>query len=359
MKDSCLNKAADYRLDFVVPGSLSTMTGGYHYDRRIINALRARGWTVSVHELDASFPTPSAAALADAQSRFSAFEDGAWVLVDGLAFGALPDLAETEANRLNLVALVHHPLALETGLTTRQAAQMWQAEQRALACAKRIVVTSTATIADLKRLGRTNTCCRVVAPATDPARLSSGSGNDTTNLFCVGSLTARKGHLDLITALGGLRDLNWQLACAGSTVRDPATAGLVRALIDQLQLSDRIELLGEVSDQALESHYHGADVFVLASHHEGYGMVFDEALAHGLPVVATQVGAIVQAVPERARLTAKPGDIRALSNALRLVITDQPRRVEMQNAARAASRMPRSWEQAGREFEAALMADLQ
>src|SRR5262245_65173475 len=103
-------------LDLVVPGDLETPTGGYEYDRRIADGLHSRGWAVRMHSLDSSFPAPTGAALARARTTFARIPDGRTVLVDGLALGALPDIATAEAGRLDLVALVHHPLAAETGL---------------------------------------------------------------------------------------------------------------------------------------------------------------------------------------------------------------------------------------------------
>jgi len=97
------------------------MTGGYGYDRRIVAGLRTRGWTVRVEELDSSFPRPTPDALDHAARTLAALPDGTTVLVDGLAFGAMPHEAAREAARLRLIALVHLPLARETGLDPRVA----------------------------------------------------------------------------------------------------------------------------------------------------------------------------------------------------------------------------------------------
>src|SRR5712671_5745364 len=120
-------------LVFMIPGDLETLTGGYGYDRRMLAGLRDLGWTVAVETLDASFPFPTASARAHAGRRLAQTPDGTTVLIDGLAFGALPAEAEGERTRLRLVGLVHHPLADETGLDARTAALLEASERRALA----------------------------------------------------------------------------------------------------------------------------------------------------------------------------------------------------------------------------------
>src|SRR5689334_7066291 len=101
---------------FVIPGRIDTPTGGYIYDRRIIEGLRARGSTVEIRSLSSLFPFPDTAALAGAARELAAITDGAIAVIDGLAAGAMPDDVERESRRLRIVALVHHPLAKETGL---------------------------------------------------------------------------------------------------------------------------------------------------------------------------------------------------------------------------------------------------
>src|SRR3954469_16032404 len=113
---------------FVVPGDLATPTGGYGYDRRFIAELGVLGLKVDVIQLTAGFPFPDSTALEHAQQVFADLPAGALVIVDGLALGAMPDLAERAAQRLRLIALCHHPLALETGLNSAQRTHFWQSE---------------------------------------------------------------------------------------------------------------------------------------------------------------------------------------------------------------------------------------
>lgn len=342
---------------FLVPGDWNSRTGGYLYDRRIVAELRARGWQVEVLSPGDGYPFPDADDLARAAEVVGALPDGTCVVADGLGFGALPDLAERHARRLCWVALVHHPLALETGLTPAQQRQLADSERRALACARGVVVTSPSTARALAADGvpAARTC--VVEPGTEPAAraIGGGAGAGALSLLCVATVTPRKGHAVLVQALAGLRDRPWVLHCAGSRSRDPAEAARVDALAAQSGLGERIRWYGEVEAPQFEALYAQADLFVLPSLHEGYGMALAEALAHGLPVVSTTAGAIVDTVPAEAGVLVAPNDVHALREALRRVMDEPPWRAALAAGAwRAASRLP-SWADAGLRFERALL----
>ena len=230
---------------------MNSVTGGYGYDRQMIAGLRAAGREVDVVALDAGFPWPHAAALAHAAQQLAAIRDGALVVVDGLAFGAMPALAEQHAARLRWVALVHHPLALETGLSAQQGRALFDSERRALATARGVIVTSAATARELARYGVAAERVHVVTPGTDAAPLATGSGADPVrhgvSLLCVATLIPRKGHAVLIEALRGLQDRAWTLHCVGSATRDVDTANALRSAIAEHGLGDRVRLHGEVS----------------------------------------------------------------------------------------------------------------
>jgi glycosyltransferase involved in cell wall biosynthesis len=340
-------------LHFVVPGPLDQRTGGYIYDRRMVDGLRALGSTVRVHELAGRFPQADASARAAATAAIERISAGIPV-IDGLA---LPAFVEIPDRLPPWVALIHHPLALETGLTTAEAQAFADLERMLLPRAARVVVTSPRTRQDLRAYHLDDARIAVVLPGTEPAPLARGSGGPGMALLCVASLTPRKGHMILLQALHGLRDLDWHLTCVGSAERDPACARSITAAIDRLGLRQRVTLIGEQAESALAPFYDRADLFVLASYHEGYGMVLAEALARGLPVVSTSAGAIPDTVPKDAGLLVPPGDARALAAALRQVISAPELRAKLSAGARAARRNLASWDDATRLFAAAL-ADL-
>ncbi|WP_085316186.1 glycosyltransferase family 4 protein [Derxia lacustris] len=347
---------------FALPGDPASLTGGYGYDRRIAAGLGAAGWAVDWLRLDASFPAPDAAALARADAAFAALPDGMPVIADGLAFGAMPALAERHAARLRWIALVHHPLACETGLAPEVHAQLAASERAALATARAVIATGAATARLLAaEYGVAPARLHVVAPGCDrPALMPRppAQAGAPLRLLCVATLTARKGHAQLIAALAGLTDRAWTLDCIGSGERDPAVAAAVRAAIAAHGLGDRIALHGEVDAATLARHYAGADAFVLASHFEGYGMAYAEALAHGLPVIGSAAGAIPDTVPAAAGLLLPPGDMAALRAALARLLDDADWRAGLAAGARTAAATLPDWPGAVARFAAVLQQTL-
>lgn len=337
-------------LDLVQPGDQATLTGGYIYNRRLLEVLAARGWRTTLHRLKTSFPMPTPAALEAARQALAAIPARRLVLVDGLALGGMPGLIEQEAQRLRLVALVHHPLALETGLSAETAAALQQAERRALAAVRGVIVTSPATARALTDQAVPVQRIGVVEPGTDRAPAARGSVGETPELLCVATVTPRKGHAVLVEALGELADHPWRLTCVGSLQRCRATAVALRRQIRALRLDDRIRLLGEVDATTLARCYQHADLFVLPSHHEGYGMALAEALAHGLPVLSTRAGALPETVPTRAGILVPPGDSRALAEALARLLQEPDLRRRLALGAASAGALLPDWQQSGVRF---------
>jgi glycosyltransferase involved in cell wall biosynthesis len=319
---------------FAIPGAITTRTGGYAYDRRLIAGLRGHGIAIQPLAWSEGFPTPTAAELAAAARSLAGQPDGRIVIVDGLAYGAMPDLAEAEGRRLRLVALVHHPLALETGAP----ASLAPSERRALRQATGVIVTSEATAETLRREYNVPAGRLLVAPpGTDPAPPAARTG---CHILSVGSVTPRKGHDVLVAALSRIADVPWRCTIAGSLDRAPDTVSQLRAQIGASGLADRVSLAGEVEDAA--ALYAGADLFVLASRHEGFGMAYAEALARGLPVIGTATGAVPSVVPPEAGALVPPDDPAALAAAIARLLTDPVARdIASAAALRAAARLPR------------------
>jgi glycosyltransferase involved in cell wall biosynthesis len=340
----------------VYPGDLATRTGGYVYDRRAFAALAGRGWRVRHVGLPEGFPFPDTAALAAADSALAGLPDRTTTVVDGLALGAMPEVAGRHRHRLALVALVHHPLCLETGLDPETSDRLRASERRALDACRRVIATSPLTAATLAAdFGVPRGRLTVALPGTDPAAVATGTG-DPPQLLCVGTLTPRKGHRLLLEALAASRDLPWRLVLAGSADRDRATAAEVRAAIAGLGLADRVTVAGELDSSALDAAYAAADLLVSASLHEGYGMALAEGLARGLPVVAASGGAVADTVPPDAGLLVPPGDAAALGVALRRALTEPGLRARLRaGALEARERLPR-WEDTAAAIEGALPA---
>lgn len=324
-------------LVLIVPGHLHTRTGGYIYDRRIVEGLRARGWRVDVREIDDDFPRPGPGSLERAAEVLRTLPDNSLVLIDGLAFGAMPDVAVHEASRLRLVALVHHPLALETGLDAESASALEASERRALTAARLVVVTSRATKDGLSRYDVSGDRIEVAEPGTDSASPARGSRSDCVALLSVAAVVPRKRHERLVEALASIPERNWRLTCAGSLERDPPTTARLRAMIQAHGLAERIACVGEQNEEGLARLYDSSDVFVLPSDHEGYGMALADALAHGLPAIATSTGAagdLIGRGEEAAGILVEAGNRGELERALSRVVGDRAARERLAAAAR-------------------------
>jgi glycosyltransferase involved in cell wall biosynthesis len=343
-------------LAFAVPGDLDTPTGGYVYDKRMIAELTRLGWDVQVIDLGNEFPRPSDAASKNATAKLLALPQGMPLVIDGLAFGTMFVVARRLALRRNLVALVHHPLALESGLTRAEAVTFQKSERVALSAAGRTVATSQTTARVLMAdYGVPERCLIVAPPGTDNAAPARGSGgNGPLALLAVGAVVPRKGYDVLIAALATLRDLPWRLTIAGDRTRDPATAQQLKADLARHDLAGRVTLAGAVSDERLAALYDGADLFVLPSRYEGYGMAFAGAVARGLPVIGTDAGAIPEAVPAGAGILIPPDNVPALAAALRRLVTDPRERERLAAAARSAAAQLPTWADSAVLFSRAL-----
>jgi len=342
------------RVVFAVPGDLATPTGGYRYDRRIIHELRRVGWQVDVLDLSDGFPFPSAAQRAMALAILSAVPRGNPIVIDGLAFGALPE-AGALGSRSPLIALVHQPLALDCGLNSAQAEAFRESERAALGAAARIVVTSAATrrivVTDY---GVESQRVSIAQPGNDPVPRARGTNDTVVRLLSVGSIVPGKGYDLLIAALATIADLPWRLTIAGDRTRSLAAAARLDRDISAHDLVNRVVVLGAVPAERMIDLYLEADIFVLASHFESYGMALAEAIAHGLPVVSTTAGAISDTIPAGTGLLVPPNDTVAFAQALRRLVGDRVERQRLAMNARAAAAHLPTWQESARLFAAAI-----
>lgn len=333
-------------LHILCPGDIRQLTGGYGYLRRLVAGLRALGEIVTVHELPGPHPFVDDPARDAADAVMAAIPDGAPVLVDGLALPIAAHAVWVDRYRLCCAALVHHPLHLENGLTPEQADTLRRIERDALAHMQTVIVPSRATKAGVMDLSVTAGRIVVAPPGTDPADPATGSADGTgPTILCVATLTPRKGHLVLVEALGRLRHLPWQLVLVGSDARHPGQAAAIAAAVAATGLEGRVRMTGELSGPALEAEWRAADLFTLASFHEGYGMVAAEALKRGLPAIVTDAGGLGEVVAPQAGAIVPPGDPAALAAAFERLLTDPAALTAARRAAREAGTLLPSWQQ--------------
>jgi glycosyltransferase involved in cell wall biosynthesis len=309
-------------------------TGGNVYDRRVCRGLADAGWAVHTHAVAGPWPHPDADALAALAGAVRRIPDGGVVLLDGLVASPAPEVLVPETGRLRLVALVHMPLGHAT-----PDADVRRRERAVLSAAASVVVTSEwsrRTLIELYALRADRV--RVAQPGADPAALARGSASAGA-LLSVGAVTPGKGHDVLLDALASIAALSWRWLCVGSLERDPVFAELLRRRAQAGGLGRRVRFPGPRGGAALARSYGAADLLVLASRAETYGMVVTEALARGVPVVAADVGGVPEALghgAEGARpgLLVPPGDPKALAAALRAWLLDAALRQRLRRAAR-------------------------
>ncbi len=325
--------------DFAIPGDLATPTGGYEYDRQLMQAAPGAGLSLRHLPLRGAFPTPTEAEMEAALSALAATPGP--VLADGLALGALPAARLAPHLPPRLIALCHHPLGTETGLDPAEARRLIAMEASILAACAGVVTTSDATARTLVQDLRVLPDKIVVAPPGLERAEPAPRRGEPPMILGVGTISARKDWPTLVEALAKV-SRPFRCVIAGADDRDPAAAATLRECMRRVGLEDRVTLAGARSRAELDRLYAEADLFALPSRHEGYGMVVTEAMARGLPVIASDAGAIPEAAGGAARLV-PPGDPEAWAEALDALLADAGERDRMATDALARTRALPDW----------------
>jgi glycosyltransferase involved in cell wall biosynthesis len=321
-------------------------SGGNAYDRHLCRGLSAIGWSVHEHGVPGCWPRSDAASLAALTSVVGQVPDDALVLLDGLIASTAPEVLVPQARRLRLIVLVHMPLGHRPADDGGDDART---RERAVLSAAAAVVTTSAwarrRLLDLYRLPADRV--HVAEPAVDAAAVVPGTAAGGA-LLCVAAVTFDKGHDVLLDALAATTDLSWQCVCVGSLDRDPAFVEGLRRRSLHGGLGDRVRFPGPRTGADLDRSYAAADLMVLASRAETYGMVVTEALARGLPVVAAEVGGLPEALGYgadgiRPGLLVPPDDAAALGAALRAWLGDPELRGRLRRAARERRESLSGW----------------
>jgi glycosyltransferase involved in cell wall biosynthesis len=312
-------------------------SGGNTYDRHLCRELRSLGWSVREHAVPGRWPRPDAASFTALADVVRQIPDDAVVLLDGLVASTAPDVLVPQARRLRLIVLVHMPLGHRPAADGAGDARI---RERAVLSVAAAVVTTSAwarrRLLELYPLAAERV--HVAEPGVDAADLAAGTTAGGA-LLCVAAVTFDKGHDVLVDALAATTDLSWHCVCVGSLERDPDfVEGLRRRSLDG-GLGDRVCFPGPRTGADLDRSYGTADLMVLASRAETYGMVVTEALARGLPVLAAEVGGLPEALGHgaggtRPGLLVAPDDAAALGAALRAWLGDAELRGRLRRAAR-------------------------
>ncbi|TLM74961.1 glycosyltransferase family 4 protein [Pseudarthrobacter sp. NamB4] len=276
------------RIRLLVPGNIHHHSGGNAYNARLVQGLKALGTDVEVLAVEGSWPYASASARRQLGSLLGAWETAAGPepalnLVDGLIAMGAPDELEfaAKAGRKTWV-LVHMPAPAHHDF-----------EARSLRAATGVVCTSTWASKVLEeRHGLYG--FHVALPGTDPAPPAKGSV--PPHIIVVAALLPNKDQLLTVSAFAGLRDLEWTASFVGSDQADEEYAAKVRAAVRDQGLDDRMRLTGELTGEALESEWNRANLSLLVSRAEAFGMVVTESLARGIPVIVRDGTGAVEAL---------------------------------------------------------------
>ncbi len=327
---------------FAVPGDIKTLTGGYIYDRTLFDGLRAAGREMALVGLGTTFPVPTEPDMTDAAKKLHDLPADYPVIIDGLAFGAL-DRDLVAGITAPIVAMIHHPLAYESGISETEKTRLFALERDNLTHAAHILAPSPHTKQMLtEHYGVSPDRITIARPGTKKPQ-TAAKPVDPPLILSVGIQVPRKGHDVLLTALAQIKDHDWQAVIAGGIQNDAHASELSR-LVQKLDLSDRVRLAGRVPRAELARLYSEATIFALATRYEGYGIVFDEAMAHGLPIVTCNVGAVPDTVAPDAGRLVPPDDPTAFADALQNLLTEHNLRSDMSAAsAKAGAALP-TWD---------------
>ncbi|MEX2474886.1 glycosyltransferase [Marinobacter sp.] len=348
------------QLTFVVPGNPDQNTGGYRYVNRLVGALNGLGHPAHVVGVGGQFPFPDEEAVIAVDELLASLPDHSRVVLDGLAMGGVPQVIERHAGRLVLVALVHHPLADETGLEAERKAWFFRSEKRALAAVEGVIATSEYTAARLADFGVSAARVNVARPGVDrlanPVTQPKVTDTELIELLCVAHLSPRKAQLHLVEALSELTRLPWHCTLVGSDQRDAGYSATVKRAVAARQLQDRVTIAGELDESAVNEAYQRASLFVFPSLYEGYGMAIDEALAAGLPVVTSDGGALARVADMPGVQMFPAGDIQALADLLAKLMAQPHRLSQLRQDARMAHARVQTWARTAEAFLAGLEA---
>jgi glycosyltransferase involved in cell wall biosynthesis len=337
------------KIGFLVYGDVETTSGGFLYDRKLIENLRERGDTVEVIELPwPSYPRGLAGGFTLSLDRLEGEVD--LFLQDELAHPTLLGLNARLRRKCEcpIVSVVHHLRCSETG--PRPAKACYRAvEERYLRGVDAAICNSAFTRASVLDLASLPTTVAPPAgnrfdPAIDAETIADRARNEPLEVVFLGSVIERKNLDTLIEGLARLPNERWRLRVVGDTGVEPAYAGRVSRAISRLGVGDRVSLLGALPDAALADVLAGSHLLAIPSTHEGFGIAYLEGMAFGLPALATTAGGASEIVTHgETGYLCSPGDIGGVTCRVRALANDREALAGMGIAARERYEAHPTW----------------
>lgn len=343
---------------FIIYGSINQISGGYIYDKIVINFLRIKGDTVDILELKKIPYLLSPFQVFNHKlmkvffsKRKRSYYDN--IIIDELTHPSVfLSVALKRKNTPPVITLVHllktsEPISLFLKLIAIYF------EKILLNNSDSIIVNSITTEQIVKTKLRNRIPIHICKPGKDTlsevkSQVSliepNGAFNKPTRLLITANVIPRKGYDLLILALSKLLDLNWELKIAGNETVDKSYKKKIEHLISQFGMSNRITFVGVLHGKALAQLYQVVDIFVYPTRYEAYGISLAEAVSFGLPFVAFKSGAIQEVVHNRGLLV-ETGDIVGFQRYLRKLISDSDFRRKMAEISLEVSKSLPTWEE--------------
>ncbi len=342
-------------LHFLISGDIDTIASCYIYDKRIIEGLKRNGHYVEVLRLPDDFPFPSEESLKQCHKIVKAIPKLEPIIIDSLVFGVIPSILKEVYNKNPIVALIHLPLSVDPNYTAYQRTLVTSLEKEAFEYASKFIVSSEYTAEILVNLGINDKKFNLVIPGLDNFSKKEDYPQTPKKLLSIANLCRSKDHTILVRALSALKDRDWILHCYGNLDMDREYLSDFQAMIRRNKLQDKILIHGTISGEQLNEAYLNSDLFVHPSEFETYGMALTEALAHGIPVVASTGGGICKTVPAKMAQFFKPGDVYGLQSILEELLENPEVYKRLYMQASTYHEQAQSWQKSCDLFEKTLM----
>jgi len=341
-------------IHFLIPGDINTLTGGYVYDKNIIEGLIKSGYTVNVHQLSNDFPFPSEENLKKCEAIYKSIPNGNPVFIDSLAFGPIHNILLMYQNKNPVIAIIHLPLTKNPNFSRAEREQFFLPEQNALKLANKIVAVSEFTKQIIIDYGIETSKIEVITPGVFKMPKKQSYPDNPEKILCVGSYLPGKGQLLLVRALAKLKHLCWTLNMFGIQNFDLPYVQKIQTEIIAEHLDERIFINPPISGDKLTKAYLNADLFILPSFFENFSMALNDALNYGIPVITTDGGGIPLSVPKNMGIIIPKGNETDLKQTIENVLTDSLLYKNLCNAASDYYKSANTWENSINLFQSLL-----
>jgi glycosyltransferase involved in cell wall biosynthesis len=333
---------------FLTMGDIHSLTGGYLYNMNIMEGLEQNGYSVNIIGTD--WPWDNKPELEKiSRFHFEKLVAGSCILIDSLVLSLLRREVQEFSDKLIFVGMIHLPASYS--ISSDGYGKLSGEELLALHQMRQVIVTGQFTFDLLCNAGLNPAGIRVVEPGTDQFPQKTHYKPVPSELLCIANYSPIKAQDILIRSLNRITDRDWTLHLYGDKDRDKEYSAMVNSLIKEFHLKKRVIMHGIAGRDEITAIFLDADLFVMPSLFESYGMALTESLAHGIPVVTTRTGNIPVTVPAGMGIFVEPGNEQQLADAIRSLLDDPAKYTSLCADASQYHLRARSWEQAVTEFE--------